>query len=118
MHQKTFRNSEKLLTKRDFLPFSKEYANKGSVKKRTTEHFIVRFLANKKNKTRLGLAIRAKQGGAVLRNRAKRLLREFFRLNKKDLPESIDIFVILKNNKDIKELSFRLIKKELTVLFK
>lgn len=43
---------------------------------------------------RLGLSVSRKVGGAVMRNRWKRLLREAFRLNRRQLPEGVDLVVI------------------------
>lgn len=43
---------------------------------------------------RLGLSVSRKVGGAVVRNRWKRLLREAFRLSRRDLPAGIDLVVI------------------------
>jgi len=43
---------------------------------------------------RLGVSASRKLGGAVVRNRWKRLLREAFRLSRRQLPQGIDLIVI------------------------
>ncbi|HUT11517.1 MAG TPA: ribonuclease P protein component [Thermoguttaceae bacterium] len=43
---------------------------------------------------RLGLSVSRKLGGAVVRNRWKRLIREAFRLTREQLPGGIDLVVI------------------------
>ena len=43
---------------------------------------------------RLGLSVSRKVGGATLRNRWKRLIREAFRLTRDQLPSGVDLVVI------------------------
>ncbi len=50
------------------------------------------FHKNSTGESRLGIAATRKIGGAVGRNRAKRRVREVFRLNR--LPEALDVVVI------------------------
>ena len=52
----------------------------------------VMVLANDRPISRLGIAATRKLGGAVVRNRAKRLVREVFR--QADVPAGLDIVVI------------------------
>lgn len=44
--------------------------------------------------TRLGIVASRRVGNAVARNRAKRLLRELFRLHRHELPDGLDLVAI------------------------
>jgi ribonuclease P protein component len=46
--------------------------------------------------TRLGISVSRKVGNAVCRNRIKRWLREYFRVNRRSLPVGIDLSVVVK----------------------
>ena len=58
------------------------------------ERIIVYGNANGLPHARLGLSVSRKVGGAVVRNRWKRLLREAFRLSRQQLPAGVDLIVI------------------------
>ena len=49
---------------------------------------------NNLSHARVGLSVSRKHGGAVQRNRWKRLLREAFRLHRSELPVGIDIVIV------------------------
>jgi len=53
---------------------------------------------------RLGVVASRKVGNAVARNRAKRLVREAFRLNQEELPRGIDVVVIVRQGTQLLEL--------------
>lgn len=80
-----------------------------------TSHFIVLSKNTDKGENRLGVTVSAKVGKAVVRNRIKRLLREFFRRHRHEISSRRDFVVIAK--KDAGKLSLREILGELKVAF-
>ena len=86
----TFRSEDRLRSGRDF----REVSRTG--KKAFSRDFVILARPNGLDRSRLGLAVGKKVGGAPQRNRIKRLLREFFRLHNRQFPCRIDLMVIAK----------------------
>ena len=83
-----FTKSEHLTKKREF----ERVFNEGKVIK--NEFFVLYVIPNDFTHSRIGLVVSKKVGNAVRRNRAKRLLREVYRLNKHLLTVHVDITAI------------------------
>ena len=72
-------------------------AVQGKGRKLHTDHFLVFALPQKTaSVTRLGITVSKKIGGAVQRNRVKRLVREAFRRHKLLFPPGIDLVFVAK----------------------
>ncbi len=65
---------------------------------------------------RLGLAVTRKTGCAVVRNRVKRLLREFFRLHQALLPRATDMVVVPKRGLKPDTLTLAVVEQEFAPL--
>ena len=90
MESQSFRKEERVRKRQDYLRI---YAQG---KRADSKSFTVITCPNQTERRRLGITVGKKVGNAVQRNRIKRLLREFFRLNKNRLPPSLDIVIIAK----------------------
>ena len=54
-------------------------------------HFVASYASGRRNRTRLGVTVSKKVGHAAIRNRIKRLSREYFRLNRHLISGNWDI---------------------------
>lgn len=61
-----------------------------------SDYFIIVSRKNQFSRSRLGITVSKKVGKAVIRNRIKRIIREYFRLNRSMLPVYLDINVIVR----------------------
>ena len=103
-----FPAEHKIKKRRDFL------AVKKSGQLYRCPHFLVIIKNRGTGPTRLGVTVTRKIGGAVVRNRIKRHLREFFRVEYQYLPSSIDMSVIVLRGAE--KLSFTDVQRELQVV--
>jgi ribonuclease P protein component len=94
MKRHSLTKDERLLRSSDF----KRVVRKGQGQ--STQHFTIFVCPNQTCTRRLGITLSRKTGSASSRNRIKRLVREFFRCHKQDLPPSSDILFIAKPGVD------------------
>ena len=84
----TFTKAQHLRAKADF---ERVYATKCKAADGVVLMFVAR---NELAVTRIGLSVSKKHGGAIVRNRLKRLFREAFRLMQHQIPTGLDLIVI------------------------
>lgn len=106
----TLRKEERIRRRADFLRISKEGG------KYQTEHFRVFICPNRLSLRRLGITVGKRVGIAVERNRLKRIIREFFRLNKEALLPSSDF--VITGKEGAAKLNFWQVSKELKGILK
>ena len=83
-----FIKAQHLRSKSDF---ERVYA----LKCKAADGVLLIFVAlNHRPLTRIGLSVSKKHGGAIVRNRLKRLLREAFRLMQDQIPSGLDVIAI------------------------
>ena len=101
----SFPTYERLLNRKDFVNLNR------AGKRYRTGHFTVLLKENGLIITRLGITVNKRIGNAARRNRVKRLVREFFRLNKNSFQKGYDVIVIA--NRGAHDLALSNIREEL-----
>jgi len=101
--------ADRILKRSEFVELSK------TGRKIQTEYFIAYCSHGLHGRSRLGVTVTKKVGGAVTRNRIKRLVREFFRLKRHSLSAHWDINIIAK--KQAADISFEQTMKSLQNIF-
>lgn len=81
--------------------------------KHNTPHFILYVLKNDKFRSRLGITVSRHVGNAVVRNRLKRYLKEYFRHNKYKFYDFDYSFIARRSSR---YLSYNDIDKEITLI--
>lgn len=101
---------------KDFSFTKKDRLKKGEIRKggwkriRETEHFLI-LLRKGEERRRICIGVSKKVGKAVVRNRIKRIVREFFRRNKELFPPASDFQIVVKKRPP--KISLSTLEKEL-----
>lgn len=85
-------------------------------KRRSSSHFTVFYRANEQPQSRFGFSIKRALGGAVVRNRIRRRVREIVRCQRQEIPPGWDIVIHPKSS--VAEAPFAALTAELVRLLK
>jgi ribonuclease P protein component len=86
----SLKKEDRILKRLEFLELTR------SGRKFKNDCFIAFIKPGRLNRPRLGITVTRKVGKAAQRNRIKRLVREFFRLNRQQLNHNWDINIVAK----------------------
>ncbi len=86
----SFKKEDRILKRSEFLELTR------SGRKLQNDCFIVFFKPGRFDSLRLGITVTRKVAKAAQRNRIKRLVREYFRLNRQHLNQNWDINIVAK----------------------
>jgi ribonuclease P protein component len=106
MPDEKFPRTERLRKRIEF-----KRAEKNKVARLVTKHLVILAAPNNYTFARIGITASKKIGGAVVRNRIKRLLREIYRRNKHLFPQGYDYILIAKS--DIANITYHDLTQEI-----
>jgi len=104
----TFEKRERITKRREFVNLNLHG------KRCYARSFAVISKQNGRDITRLGISVGKKVGNSVKRNRIKRMIREFFRHSKGQIPKGYDIMIVALKKGD--EFPFLKVQEELADL--
>ena len=93
-HRETFPREHRLLRRSEFMRVQQQG------RRVHTAHFVMLVMRGLKPVTRLGVTVGRRVGGAVQRNRVKRLVREVFRRNRQLFPRDCDVVLVARPGSD------------------
>ncbi len=64
----------------------------------SNQMMAVHFMPNPEQARRIGFSAGKRLGGAVVRNRCKRRLRECYRLHQQEIPEATDLIIVARRS--------------------
>jgi ribonuclease P protein component len=105
MKSSSLTKKDRILQRTDFIDI-KLYG-----KRLRTENFTIIVKPNGGDISRLGITVSKRIGNSVKRNLVKRLIREFFRLHKHEIPRGYDVVIVPVH--EIETPSFSTVRKEL-----
>ena len=112
MTKHTFSKAQKVLRSAEY-----QFVLQGGIRF-LTEHFILFYHSNDKETNRLGLIVSRKAGKSVQRNRIKRVLREYFRIqNKQDSQQGPFHDLVCISKKNIKSITYKKVCEEMKVFY-
>lgn len=90
--RRTFTKADRIRTSIEYRTLSK------NGNRHYSDYFIIISRKNQVSRSRLGITVSKKVGKAVTRNRIKRIVREYFRLNRRFLSGGLDINLIARQS--------------------
>lgn len=82
------------------------------------KQIIVYINKNNKNKNVIGIAVNTKLCNAVQRNHIKRIIREAYYKEQKNLKQGYDIVFIWNKKEPVQNVNFNIVHSEITQIFK
>lgn len=92
MKRLTFTKADRIRTPSEYRALSK------NGNRHYSDLFIIISRENQLSRSRLGITVSKKVGKAVTRNKIKRIIRDYFRLNRSLLPGRLDINIIARHS--------------------